>query len=594
MTIYEDTNSKSLLNLLGGIHRGDMVLPDFQPDFVWEPSTTQALIVSIANNYPAGSILRVRDRQRAFSSREFEGAPLPSADHTLLVLDDQQRLTSPYQAFYGVGDHRYYLNIRALIDGADFEDAIGYLRRTKSAVAKREAFELQAEELLLPLFLLHKGSTGFSKWASQVARTRKGDERDQLEDQFQELEDQWIKRIDEYVFPVVTLSAETEPTALCTIFETLNRTGVKLSVFELLTARFWSQDLKRRELWEQARSDHPLNAHFDVDPYYVVMAIALVGGKTPSCKRGDVLNLTAETVTQWWQPVIEALALSLTIIHDDCWVLEPHWLPFNTMLAPMAAALTRARASKGVAVGAHREQIRRWFWCSVFSQAYESSPNTQSSRDVGELIPWLSDSSAPVPENVRNFHFNPEQLRDVTPRQHSLYRATICLILSSGDRPVDFHSRAVLNDQILASNGIDDQHIFPAHYLDERGDVEPRQRDCILNRCLIDRESNQRIQYWAPSDYLAELREEEHFPMETVLGSHLIPPLPESGLWSDDYEGFLSERLEIFSDAVAAATSQPKQTRSVMEFDPAKILADAYKKAMDNRGLDDILITGRT
>jgi hypothetical protein len=80
---------------------------------------------------------------------------------------------------------------------------------------------------------------------------------------------------DQYVFPVVTLSADTEPAALCTIFETLNRTGVKLSVFELLTARFWSQDLKLRELWEQARSDHPLIAHFDVDPYYVLMAIAL-------------------------------------------------------------------------------------------------------------------------------------------------------------------------------------------------------------------------------------------------------------------------------------------------------------------------------
>jgi hypothetical protein len=56
MTIYEDTNSKPLLDLLDRIHTGDMVLPDFQRDFVWEPSATQALIVSIANNYPAGSI----------------------------------------------------------------------------------------------------------------------------------------------------------------------------------------------------------------------------------------------------------------------------------------------------------------------------------------------------------------------------------------------------------------------------------------------------------------------------------------------------------------------------------------------------------
>ena len=555
MTIYEDTNSKPLLDLLDRIHSGDMVLPDFQRDFVWEPSATQALIVSIANNYPAGSILRVRDRQRAFSSREFEGAPPPASEHTFLVLDGQQRLTSLYQAFYGVGDHRYCLDIRALIDGADFEDAIDYLRRTKGAVAKREAIEWQAEQLLMPLSTLHKGSTGFSKWASQVARTRQGAERDQLEDQLQELEAQWINRIDQYVFPVVTLSADTEPAALCTIFETLNRTGVKLSVFELLTARFWSQDLKLRELWEQARGDHPLIAHFDVDPYYVLMAIALAGGKTPSCKRGDVLNLTAGTVIQWWQPVIEALALSLTILHDDCWVLEARWLPFNTMLSPMAAALAVAGASKGVAVGAQREQIKRWFWCSAFSQAYEKSPNTQSGRDVTELIPWLSDSAAPAPENVRSFHFNPELLRDVTPRQRSLYRATICLILASGNRPLDFHSRAVLNEKLLASSGIDDHHIFPAHHLDLQG-VEARKRDCVLNRCLIDRETNQHISYSAPSEYMAELRDEPGFPMETVLASHLIPHGDESGLWVDDFERFLEQRLELVAAAISRVGGQ--------------------------------------
>lgn len=554
MTIYEDTNSKPLLDLLDRIHSGDMVLPDFQRDFVWEPSATQALIVSIASNYPAGSILRVRDRQRAFSSREFEGAPPPASEHTFLVLDGQQRLTSLYQAFYGVGDHRYYLDIRALIDGADFEDAIDYLRRTKGAVAKREAIEWQAEQLLMPLSTLHKGSTGFSKWASQVARTRQGAERDQLEDQLQELEAQWINRIDQYVFPVVTLSADTEPAALCTIFETLNRTGVKLSVFELLTARFWSQDLKLRELWEQARSDHPLIAHFDVDPYYVLMAIALAGGKTPSCKRGDVLNLTAGTVIQWWQPVIEALALSLTILHDDCWVLEARWLPFNTMLSPMAAALAVAGASKGVAVGAQREQIKRWFWCSAFSQAYEKSPNTQSGRDVTELIPWLNDSAAPPPENVRSFHFNPELLRDVTPRQRSLYRATICLVLASGDRPLDFHSRAVLNEQLLASNGIDDHHIFPAKFLDNRG-IDSRLRDSVLNRCLIDSHTNQRISCRAPSDYMAELRDEPGFPMETVLASHLIPDGDESGLWTNHFELFLAQRQERLSRSIAEVTA---------------------------------------
>jgi hypothetical protein len=554
VTIYEDTNPKRLLDLLERIEAGDMVLPDFQRDFVWEPSATQALIVSIANSYPAGSILRVRDRERVFSARAFEGAPAANEHHTFLVLDGQQRLTSLYQAFYGKGDHRYYLSIQKLIEGEDFEDAISYLRITRSAFKRREELSFQAENLVLPLSVLRGGTGGYLNWMLTVVTTHPESERNQLQQQLLKIRGDWIDAFERYDFPVVTLSADTEPAALCTIFETLNRTGVKLSVFELLTARFWSHDLKLRELWEQAHSDYPLIAHFDVDPYYVLMAIALASGKTPSCKRGDVLNLTAEQVIAWWQPVIQALALSLTILHDDCWVLQPKWLPFNTMLTPMSAALARAGAGKGVAVGAQREQIKRWFWCSVFSQAYESAPNSQSARDVGELIPWLSDGAEAAPENVRSFRFNPEQLREVTPRQRALYRATICLILASGDRPLDFHSGAVLNEQILASSGIDDHHIFPAKFLDDRG-IDPRLRDCVLNRCLIDSHTNQRISCRAPSDYMADLRNEPGFPMETVLASHLIPDGDESGLWTNDFELFLAQRQERLGRAIAEVTA---------------------------------------
>lgn len=549
MTIYEDTNPKRLLDLLGLVETGDMVLPDFQRDFVWEPSATQALIVSIANNYPAGSILRVRDRKRVFSARVFEGAPAASEHHTFLVLDGQQRLTSLYQTFYGKGDHRYYLNLQKLMDGEDFEDAISYLRITRSAFKMREELSYQAEHLLLPLAILRGGTGAYLDWMLKVVAIRSTEEREQLQQKLLKIREGWIDSFERYDFPVVTLSADTEPAALCTIFETLNRTGVKLSVFELLTARFWSQDLKLRELWEQARSDHPLIAHFDVDPYYVLMAIALAGGQARSCKRGDVLNVSAETVLQWWPRVVKALNRALTILVNDCWVLQSRWLSYATMLPPMAAALACVDDTKGVLVGVQREQIKRWFWCSVFSQAYENSPNTQSTRDVNELIKWFQDSAAQPPETVRSFQFNPEELRDVSPRQRSRYRATICLILASGDRPLDFHSRAVLNEQLLASSGIDDHHIFPAHYLDLQG-VEPRKRDCVLNRCLIDRETNQRISCSDPSHYMAELRNEPGFPMDTVLASHLIPHGAESGLWTDDFELFLEQRLLLIGEAI--------------------------------------------
>jgi len=54
MNIYEDTNPRELKELLRQIHNGETVLPDFQRDFVWDPNMTMELIISIAENYPAG------------------------------------------------------------------------------------------------------------------------------------------------------------------------------------------------------------------------------------------------------------------------------------------------------------------------------------------------------------------------------------------------------------------------------------------------------------------------------------------------------------------------------------------------------------
>ena len=412
MSLFEDTNPRALKDLLAEVHSRTMVLPDFQRDFVWEPGATQELIVSIANNYPAGSLLRVRDAKRVFAAREFEGAPsLDGQIHTFLVLDGQQRLTSLYQAFYGVGEHRYYLDLRKLLNDGDFEEAIFHMRASTMAEwvkARKESFEVQAKELTLPLSVLKGGAGGFGQWSRKVARQLTEKERITLEDSLDGVAEKWIQAIDDYHFPVVTLSDKTEPDALCTIFETLNRTGVKLSVFELLTARFWPQKINLRELWDKACEEHGIIKDFEVDPYYLLQSIALACRKTPSCKRSDVLNLAPADIEAWWQPVVAGLALCLTFLREDCKVMLPFWLPYQTMLATLAEVLAKSGIPKNAEAGAQRENLKRWFWCAVFGQAYESSPNSQSARDVGDLVAWFG--GGPLPESVKGLRFDPKAL----------------------------------------------------------------------------------------------------------------------------------------------------------------------------------------
>ena len=93
-------------------------------------------------------------------------------------------------------------------------------------------------------------------------------------------------------------------------------------------------------------------------------------------------------------------------------------------------------------------------------------------------------------------------------------------------------------------HGIDDHHVFPAALLERRGIAPARVRDCVLNRTLIARATNQMISDRAPSDYLEEIRRTPGFPFEAVLASHGLPASANSALITDDYEGFLAWRQD--------------------------------------------------
>jgi uncharacterized protein with ParB-like and HNH nuclease domain len=113
--IFHPTAEK-LQFLLASIDNKEMALPGFQRDFVWEPSATEELIESICQHFPAGSLLRIKNSSSAFfAPREFAGAPsLNNHKPSYLILNGQQRMTSLYQAFYGVGTHRYFIEIGSL------------------------------------------------------------------------------------------------------------------------------------------------------------------------------------------------------------------------------------------------------------------------------------------------------------------------------------------------------------------------------------------------------------------------------------------------------------------------------------------------
>jgi len=553
-------SSERLTYLLESIHEREVALPDFQRDFVWEPRATEELVESLCQNFPAGSLLRIKNSQSFyFQPREFAGAPkLNDHEPSYLILDGQQRLTSLYQALYGKGTHRYFANLQGLMDGRpdgpDLEDCIFCLRKA-DAEKKYSDIAQQAASLVVPLSVLYDG--GFEEWLDGALGKRPGtqEELQELKKALRKVRQNWLKPLEDYEFPMITLADDTSGVAVCTIFETLNRTGVKLSPFDLLAARFWPKGLHLRDMWLQAQKAHAIIHDFQIDPYYVLQAVAIfnpLNARAPSCKRKDILELKVEQVRGGWDPVIEGLASALELLRDNCGVLVPNILPYNTMLIPMAAAIAESMPDKGPAIAASRDKLRRWFWCSSFGQAYENAPNSQAVLDFVELTSWIKGGEPP--KTVSSFTFNGDQLRETTGRQRAVYRGVMALILAHGAR--DFHTGIGLTPKAMVDTKVDDHHIFPQGFLAEReGGVDPITRDCVLNRTLIDQSTDVRIGKSAPSAYLADI-EAEVGPdtLRAILASHLLPSEAQSSLRSDRFEDFLDERAELILEELSRVT----------------------------------------
>src|ERR1019366_3592543 len=203
-----------------------------------------------------GNLLFLRGGSRAFLPRAVEEAPpLDGHEPGALVLDGQQRLSSLYQAFAGVGAHRFFIDIPALMRGNDIDDVVTALPSRRARAY--ESIEAQARSLTFPLSRVRD----FAYWRDDIldARVSTGDAATkELRSYLNKVESSVIAPIRSYQFPVTTLSSKTLTEAVCTIFETLNRTGIKLSVFELICARAFAEGHRLRDSWYQALEGHQI------------------------------------------------------------------------------------------------------------------------------------------------------------------------------------------------------------------------------------------------------------------------------------------------------------------------------------------------
>lgn len=567
-----DSTKRNLYEILKDVNSGKIQLPDFQRGWVWDDDRIKGVIASVAKSFPIGAVmlLETGNENIRFKTKPVEGVVgLNGTKPEMLILDGQQRITSLYQAImtnrvvntrnskgYEIKRWYYIDMVKALDTDSDLEEAIFSINENKiitENIGRDIILDLSTEEnefknLMYPVSMVNN----YDEWRTKFIEYWDYD-RDKIKF-WNEFEKKIIKGFNGYNLPVIVMKKENTKEAVCQVFEKVNTGGVSLTVFELLTASFASDEFDLKADWEDIKNKFKpykiLNKTSNTD---IIQAItlystfnkrlaAITSGLTEnipsvSAKRKEMLNLTLSEYLKYRDEIVEGFIKSSKILVENH-IFNSRDLPYSTQLVPMAAILAKL-GDKIDNVG-NKNKLMRWFWCGVFGELYGSANETRYALDMIQVTDWI-ENNAEEPKTIYDANFSPSRLNTLRTRNSAAYKGVYALMMDENTK--DWLSATKIDFSTYFSESIDIHHIFPVAWC-EKNNIPRNDYDCIINKTPLSGRTNRIVRGDAPSKYLERLKKRagvSDSEFNDILRSHLVSP---DYMYKDDFYGFFNNRKE--------------------------------------------------
>lgn len=567
-----DSTKRNLYEILKDVNSGKIQLPDFQRGWVWDDDRIKGVIASVAKSFPIGAVmlLETGNENIRFKTKPVEGVlGLNGTKPEMLILDGQQRITSLYQAImtnrvvntrnskgYEIKRWYYIDMVKALDTDSDLEEAIFSINENKiitENIGRDIILDLSTEEnefknLMYPVSMVDN----YDEWRTKFIEYWDYD-RDKIKF-WNEFEKKIIKGFNGYNLPVIVMKKENTKEAVCQVFEKVNTGGVSLTVFELLTASFASDEFDLKADWEDIKNKFKpykiLNKTSNTD---IIQAItlystfnkrlaAITSGLTEnipsvSAKRKEMLNLTLSEYLKYRDEIVEGFIKSSKILVENH-IFNSRDLPYSTQLVPMAAILAKL-GDKIDNVG-NKNKLMRWFWCGVFGELYGSANETRYALDMIQVTDWI-ENNAEEPKTIYDANFSPSRLNTLRTRNSAAYKGVYALMMDENTK--DWLSATKIDFITYFSESIDIHHIFPVAWC-EKNNIPRNDYDCIINKTPLSGRTNRIVRGDAPSKYLERLKKRagvSDSEFNDILRSHLVSP---DYMYKDDFYGFFNNRKE--------------------------------------------------
>jgi hypothetical protein len=506
--------------LLKDVENKDLVLPEFQRDFVWKADDIKKYIQSIYKKYPTGSLLIWKTLNPPKLSGGYKSS---EGIYTRVLLDGQQRLTTLYLFIKGktppyynnmVKKYNLYFNVE--------NEQIRYYQKT---LMKNK------QEWISIIDFFKQGNA-----ANYVIKNQNKDYYLKYLDTLSKLDS--IREYDYFVDEEKLTNLENIKEVV-RIFNLVNKQGRTLSEEDLAlayTCSFWPgiKDLFREELNLYSEKGYVFNFNF--------LITCLNSIATGHAKFDSYYKASEEVIKKSWTKLKEALRYLLNILNDKAYInsSNSYELKSDALLVPIVVYLANNEYEFKDEIELNK--FLYWLYNSMMWGRYtrrgKSGPLEQDvvtitrEKNPESLIDNLS-------REVRFFKVLPRNL-EKAPITSPFFNMSFVVAKSKG--AIDWFNGSKLHSKLIGNSYyLEKHHIFPSNLLEKRGYYQTYEKQKmvneIANRVFLTAKANKEISNSEPIQYLKKVKEK--YP--NALKQQFVPENEE--FWKlDEFELFLKKR----------------------------------------------------
>ncbi|MEG3093068.1 GmrSD restriction endonuclease domain-containing protein [Sphingomonas sp. PB1R3] len=508
--------------IIAKLKRGELRIPAFQRGFVWSPDDVAFLMDSIYKSYPFGGVLLWRTKNMLAQERALGPfvIPEPTADYPIdYVLDGQQRITSILGVFatdLPKTDAVEWRDIYFDLSSNDHTQSSQFVALDKSEVEDDKHFPLN---IIFDSTAYRKATRGFDESVAERL--------DNLKKRFQQAQ-----------LPFSMVETEEKP-KIAIVFERINRKGVPLDTFQLLSAWTWSEDFELKQQFEELAGElEPFGFDGigeDTDLLLRCAAAVLIGKESAE----SLLNVSGTEVRDALPKIKKGLKASIDFLKGNMRVQKFSNLPYPTILIPLTAFFAGPEGEQFALTDQQIKTLKHWFWRSVFSRRYSSATKRNLENDIREA----KHLRAGQVSTLGNFEVSLgsglfKDRRFIAGTVDT--KAFILLLASYSPKSIVNGGDVQIGRVLAAGNKSEFHHLFPQAHLKRNG-VDPSRVNCLANFCMLSASDNKKVGSKSPSAY----REKLASNVDVLLPTNLIPP----SLFLDDFDAFVEDRAKLLVKA---------------------------------------------